>query len=208
MPRVRPSAGWRWPASNPESHLGPSGGPRTIRGPRTQATSQELRDLLFHPLQPPSPRPAHLSHRAQSGTASAQTPPLGGLLSSPRGPAQLPSHPTRPPGVGWISASGVGGIIHFCSLHSCQPAAHLQCPGSAWGQWTARPAVKGLRSAQPKTGGGFPDSPGSLVSSDNLPMNLLVVTLQSSGPGSSCKNAPPSQPYPKALNSSEVLHII
>lgn len=190
------------PTSGHPGGLGPSGG----LGPRPPPKNFET---FSFPLSSP-PLPARPTSRTEPSLGRPRPRRLLWAGSYPVREAQ-PSFPVTQPGPLESAGSplpGWGGIIHFCSLHSCQPAAHLQCPGSAWGQWTARPAVKGLRSAQPKTGGGFPDSPGSLVSSDNLPMNLLVVTLQSSGPGSSCKNAPPSQPYPKALNSSEVLHII
>ena len=135
MPGVRPSAGRRWPASNPEPHLGPSGGLRPRPPPKNFET-------FSFPLSSP-PLPARPTSRTEPSLGR-----LGPDASSGRAPIQSarPSPASQSPNPApWSRldlASGVEGIIHFCSLHSCQPGTHLQRPGSAWGQWTARPAVK------------------------------------------------------------------
>ena len=94
------------------------------------------------------PSPAPLSPPGPLLAQSQVWDGLGPDASSGRAPIQSarPSPASQSPNPApWSRldlASGVEGIIHFCSLHSCQPGTHLQRPGSAWGQWTARPAVK------------------------------------------------------------------
>lgn len=157
------------------------------------------------PLQSPSPRPAHFSRRAKPGTASAQTPPLGGLLSSPRGPAQLPSHPTR-----HLASPGplLLRIIHFCFRHSRRPETQLQRPDSAWSQSTARPAVKVAGVHNQTQEARVSQQPWKPVSSEHLPMNLLVPTSEFC-PCSSCSLECASfSSLPLGSNSSGLLHII
>lgn len=74
--------------------LEPRAPPQAVRGPRTQPTARRTRSPslpLSSPLSPPGP----LFPLSQAWDGLGPAPPLGGLLSSLRGPAELPGNPTR-----------------------------------------------------------------------------------------------------------------
>ncbi|XP_032201604.1 collagen alpha-1(I) chain-like [Mustela erminea] len=125
--KLRPqSPGQSWSAAG---DLEPRAPPQAVRGPRTQPTAGRTRSPslpLSRPLIPPGP----LFPPSQAWDGFGPAPPLGGLLSSPRGPGELPGDSTRP-----LKFSNLFlGLIHFCFRHCQRPAAHPRLPGSAWGR--------------------------------------------------------------------------
>lgn len=135
-PRSRPRStrGWETEAPEPRTELVSGGRPRT-QGPAAgrprasdPAHGRENSEPFSPPLQPPHPaRPTFPTEPSLGRLRPA--PPLGGLLSSPRGPGELPGDSTRPLKFSnlcfWglsISASSTPGGL----------AAHPRPPGSAW----------------------------------------------------------------------------